>query len=143
MRGLNYPTGINVQEGVQHLQMLGDKYFMALTPGAVAVVDSLQAAGADVLDPAGRAWDWAGARWRCLEFRSAITGDDMCALSLRGAGGSLLVLGAAGTDDQEQLVAMYGNQLRADLVITPPGGSLAPSLVGTAQPPARCQASRP
>ncbi len=36
VRGLNYPTGINVQEGVQHLQMLGDKYFMALTPDVQA-----------------------------------------------------------------------------------------------------------
>ncbi|MBO0730244.1 MAG: hypothetical protein J2P57_13370, partial [Acidimicrobiaceae bacterium] len=32
VRGLNYPSGIDVQEGVQHLQMLGIKYFMALTP---------------------------------------------------------------------------------------------------------------
>jgi len=31
-RGLNYPSGPNVAQGIQHLQMLGVKYFMALTP---------------------------------------------------------------------------------------------------------------
>jgi phosphomannomutase len=32
VRGLNYPSGPDVQEGIQHLQMLGTKYFMADTP---------------------------------------------------------------------------------------------------------------
>ena len=32
VRGLDYPTGPNVAEGVEHLQMLGVKYFMAETP---------------------------------------------------------------------------------------------------------------
>ena len=31
-RGLDYPTGPNVAEGIEHLQMLGVKYFMAETP---------------------------------------------------------------------------------------------------------------
>ncbi|HVA75551.1 MAG TPA: phosphomannomutase/phosphoglucomutase [Acidimicrobiales bacterium] len=32
VRGLDYPAAPDVAEGVQHLQMLGVKYFMALTP---------------------------------------------------------------------------------------------------------------
>jgi phosphomannomutase len=32
VRGLDYPTAPDVAEGVQHLQMLGVKYFMALSP---------------------------------------------------------------------------------------------------------------
>jgi phosphomannomutase len=36
VRGLNYPTGPNVTEGVQHLQMLGVKYFMAVSPATQA-----------------------------------------------------------------------------------------------------------
>ncbi|MHB1535087.1 MAG: hypothetical protein ACYC1D_10895 [Acidimicrobiales bacterium] len=36
VRGLNYPAAPDVEEGVAHLQMLGVKYFMALTPGVQA-----------------------------------------------------------------------------------------------------------
>jgi phosphomannomutase len=32
VRGLNYPSAPDVIEGVEHMQMLGDKYFMAETP---------------------------------------------------------------------------------------------------------------
>ena len=40
VRGLNYPTAPNVAEGVQHLQMLGVKYFMAETPDIETAADS-------------------------------------------------------------------------------------------------------
>ncbi len=40
VRGLNYPSGPNVAEGVQHLQMLGVKYFMAVTPDVEAQADA-------------------------------------------------------------------------------------------------------
>ena len=39
VRGLNYPSGPDVNEGVQHLQMLGVKYFMAITPDIEAQAD--------------------------------------------------------------------------------------------------------
>jgi phosphomannomutase len=32
VRGLDYPSAADVAEGVQHMQMMGDKYFMAETP---------------------------------------------------------------------------------------------------------------
>ena len=40
VRGLDYPTGPDVAEGVQHLQMLGVKYFMAETPDIEAQADA-------------------------------------------------------------------------------------------------------
>jgi phosphomannomutase len=40
VRGLDYPTTANVAEGVQHLQMLGVKYFMAETPDIEAQADA-------------------------------------------------------------------------------------------------------
>ena len=40
VRGLNYPSGPNVEEGIQHLQMLGVKYFMAITPDVEAAADA-------------------------------------------------------------------------------------------------------
>ncbi len=40
VRGLDYPTAPNVAEGVQHMQMMGDKYFMAETPSIEAAADA-------------------------------------------------------------------------------------------------------
>jgi phosphomannomutase len=40
VRGLDYPSAPDVSEGVQHLQMLGVKYFMALTPDIEAQADA-------------------------------------------------------------------------------------------------------
>ena len=40
MVGLDYATAPDVALGVQHLQMLGDKYFMALTPDVEAQADA-------------------------------------------------------------------------------------------------------
>ena len=40
VRGLDYPSGPNVAEGVQHLQMLGVRYFMAETPSIEAAADA-------------------------------------------------------------------------------------------------------
>jgi hypothetical protein len=99
-----------------------------LAPGAAKVVDALQSAGADVLDPAGRAWTWGGAEWRCLDF-SASNGSPMCAVRVADRTGRLLILGDAGTADQEELCAMYASTLAADVVVTPPGGAVSPVLL--------------
>jgi phosphomannomutase len=40
VRSLDYPSAPDVAEGVQHLQMLGVKYFMALTPDVQAQADA-------------------------------------------------------------------------------------------------------
>ena len=40
VRGLNYPASPDVAEGVAHLQMLGVKYYMALTPDTQTQADA-------------------------------------------------------------------------------------------------------
>ena len=106
----------------------------SLTPGGNAVLNDLQQAGADIVEPGGRTWSWGGARWRCLDFEAQATGRSMCAITVADATGRVLVLGDAGTADQGELSAVYGLALRADLVITQPGGALSPLLLNTAQP---------
>lgn len=106
----------------------------ALNPGGANVVAALQAAGATAVDPAGRAWTLDGATWSCLGFLADATERAMCAVSVVDHSGRLLVLGDAGTDDQEQLCAMYGGSLRADVLVTEPGGSLSTALLGITRP---------
>ena len=105
-----------------------------LNPGGNNVVAALEATGADVLEPAGGTWSFGGAIWRCLGYVALATGRQMCALSVRDPTGRLLVLGDTGTADQENLCAVYGSALDADLVVTPPGGAISPVLLFTAQP---------
>lgn len=105
-----------------------------MNPGGVKVVAALQSAGAAAVDPSGRSWSWSGLRWRCLQFRAQATDRNMCALSVRGGGGSLLVLGDAGSADQEDLVSAYGSALAADVLVTEPGGALAPVLLAAVKP---------
>jgi beta-lactamase superfamily II metal-dependent hydrolase len=105
-----------------------------LTPGGNAVVSTLADAGANVLDADGAAWSFGGVTWRCLGFRALATSQAMCVLVIDDRGGRALVLGDTGTADQEELCAVYGSQLAADLVVTPPGGAVSPVLLATAQP---------
>ena len=105
-----------------------------MNPGGANVVAALQTAGAAMVDPAGRSWEWGGAIWRCLGFLSEATGRSMCAVSVIDRSGRLLVLGDAGSADQEQLCAMYGGGLRNDLLVTEPGGALSTALVAVARP---------
>lgn len=105
-----------------------------LTAGANDVVAALEDAGANVLDSDGGAWALGGATWRCLGFVALATAATMCALRVADPSGSALVLGGAGTADQEDLCAVYGTVLRADLLVTPPGGAVSPVLLATARP---------
>lgn len=101
----------------------------SLNPGGTKVVEALQAAGAVAVDPADRPWSWGGASWRCLPFRAQATDRAMCALAIHGAGAGVLILGDAGSADQEEIAAEYGRETSADLVVSEPGGSLAPALL--------------
>jgi beta-lactamase superfamily II metal-dependent hydrolase len=105
-----------------------------LSSGADGIVAALEGGGADVLDPDGGAWSFGGATWRCLGFIAIATAASMCALTIADRTGRVLILGGAGTADQEDLCAVYGSALRADLVVTPPGGAVSPVLLATARP---------
>jgi beta-lactamase superfamily II metal-dependent hydrolase len=105
-----------------------------LNPGGNAVVAALESAGANVLDAAGAGWSFGGATWRCLGFISLATARTMCVVTVGDPSGRVLVLGDAGTADQEDLCAVYGSALQSDLVVTPPGGAVSPVLLATARP---------
>jgi beta-lactamase superfamily II metal-dependent hydrolase len=105
-----------------------------LNPGANSIVAALESAGANVLDADGGGWSFGGATWRCLGFIAIATARTMCALSVADPSGRALILGDAGTADQEDLCAVYGSQLDADLVVTPPGGAVSPALLATVRP---------
>jgi beta-lactamase superfamily II metal-dependent hydrolase len=106
----------------------------ALTPGGNNIVGALETAGANVLEADSGAWSFGGASWRCFGFIALATGRRMCALSVDDATGRLLVLGDTGTADQEDLCAVYGSAIGADLVVTPPGGAISAVLLATARP---------
>jgi beta-lactamase superfamily II metal-dependent hydrolase len=105
-----------------------------LTPGANSIVAALETAGANVLDADGGGWSFGGAAWRCLGFIALATARTMCVLTVADPSGRALILGDAGTADQEDLCAVYGSQLDADLVVTPPGGAVSPVLLATIRP---------
>ena len=105
-----------------------------LNPGGNTIVAALESAGANVLEAAGGAWSFGGATWRCLGFIALATGRTMCALTVDDPSGRVLLLGDTGTADQENLCAVYGSALDADLIVTPPGGAISPVLLATAHP---------
>ena len=105
-----------------------------LNPGANTIIASLENAGANVLDASGGGWSFGGAMWRCLGFIALATARTMCVLTVDDPSGRVLVLGDAGTADQEDLCAVYGSQLNADLVVTPPGGAVSAVLLATVRP---------
>jgi beta-lactamase superfamily II metal-dependent hydrolase len=105
-----------------------------LTAGGDAVIAALASGGATVLDAGGAAWSFGGARWSCLGFTALATARAMCVLVIDDLSGRALILGDAGTADQEDLGAVYGSQLAADLVVAPPGGAVSPVLLATARP---------
>lgn len=115
----------------------------ALNPGGLRVVTALLGAGGTTVDPAARPWTWSGSVWRCLPFRAQAGDRKECAVSVRSATGTLLVLGGAGTGDQEELVAAYGPALGADVVVTEPGGALAMPLLAAVRPSAIIAPSAP
>jgi beta-lactamase superfamily II metal-dependent hydrolase len=106
----------------------------ALNPGGNTIVAGLESTGANVLDPGGRRWSFGGAEWQCLGFIALATARAMCVLAVHDNTGRLLVLGDAGTADQEDLCAVYPGVLGADLIVAPPGGAIAPLLLATARP---------
>jgi beta-lactamase superfamily II metal-dependent hydrolase len=106
----------------------------ALPPAAQTIVSALQTAGANVVETGGGAWRWGESTWRCLHFLTAATGRPMCALTVTDSSGSALLLGDAGAAEQDEISAAYAPLMRADVVVTPPGGAVAAALVSAAHP---------
>jgi len=108
---------------------------------ARSLVLSMRAAGAGItVAPLGVPWRWAGATWR---FLSLGVPDDSAAppvlpaavLQVSDGAAVALVLGDAAPPAQEELVAsMAPDELRSDLLVAPPGGLLAPTLVAAVAP---------
>jgi beta-lactamase superfamily II metal-dependent hydrolase len=107
-----------------------------MNPGANDIIAALETTGATVLEAGGDAWSYGGATWRCLGFIALATARATCALTVVDPTGRLLVLGDAGTADQEALCAVYGAALDAQLVVAPPGGAISPVLLATVGPDA-------
>jgi beta-lactamase superfamily II metal-dependent hydrolase len=129
------PTAVNGLSGLVGHYTIGTVVTPGgLSPGANTIVAALETAGANVLDAYGGGWSFGGALWRCLGFVALATARTMCVLTVNDPTGRLLVLGDAGTADQEDLCAVYGSQLDADLVVTPPGGALSAVLLATVRP---------
>ncbi|MFN2569827.1 MAG: ComEC/Rec2 family competence protein [Candidatus Dormibacteria bacterium] len=107
-----------------------------LPAGAPTILAGLHRSGATVEQLDGRSWAWRGVMWSCLTVgEDSSTSGQSCVLSVSSEDDRALLLGTASVTDQEQLAARHGaGELSAGLLVTPPGGALAPSLLGLVMP---------
>ncbi len=79
----------------------------------------------------GTTWSWGGTTWRLL---SASTPGAGCAVEITDAEGTALILGNLAVDVQDELAALQGTALHADLLVAPPSGSVTPALLDAVRP---------
>jgi len=79
----------------------------------------------------GTTWSWGGTTWRLL---SASTSGAACAVEITDPMGSALILGNLAVDAQDELAALQGTALHADLLVAPPSGSVTPALLDAVHP---------
>ena len=108
------------------------------TAGRAAVL-ALRDVGADVVTvPVGAPWRWDGAVWRCVGPAPPAdpTGPvaPVCALQVSDGAASALLLGDLPSPAQEELAGLEGSSLRSQLVVAPPNGLVAASLIDAAAP---------
>jgi competence protein ComEC len=112
-----------------------------LGPQARSLVLSMRAAGAGVTAaPLGVPWRWAGATWRFLAL--GVPDDSAAApilpaavLQVSDGAATALILGDAAPPAQEELVASLApGELRSELLVAPPAGLLASTLVAAVAP---------
>lgn len=104
-----------------------------LPAAARTALSTLAGAGTEVTAiQADTAWNWGGATWRLLPAPGAAR--PAAALQVEDPTGSALLVGALDTSAQEELAAIQGGSLRADLLVAPPGGAVVPSLLAAARP---------
>jgi competence protein ComEC len=80
---------------------------------------------------ADSSWTWGGATWRLLPAQGA---QPAAALHVIDPSGSVLLAGNLAAAAQEELAGLDAAALRADLLVAPPGGALAPGLVAAVRP---------
>jgi beta-lactamase superfamily II metal-dependent hydrolase len=129
------------QTAVAGLSSLASRYSVstvivpgALPPAAQTIIATLQTAGANVVETGGGAWRWGDSAWRCLHLLTAASGRPMCVVTVSDSSGTALLLGDAGSAEQDEMSATYAPLLRADVVVTPPGGAVSASLLAVVHP---------
>jgi competence protein ComEC len=128
------------RQGVGGLAGLGDRYHVdqaialdGLASAARTALSTLADHGTEVTTVAAdTAWTWGGATWRLLPAPAATP--PAAALRVEDPTGSALLLGNLDAATQEELEGIEPAALRADLLVAPPGGALAPALVAAVHP---------
>ncbi len=78
------------------------------------------------------AWTWGGATWWLLSPDGMSA--EGSALNVADNSGRALLLGNLPVVAQEELAALRGRQLAADLLVAPPAGTVAPALADAVRP---------
>jgi len=78
------------------------------------------------------AWTWGGATWRLVSAPG--TSQPAAALLVADPTGTALFLGNLDAAAQEELAGLDAGSLHADLLVTPPGGAVAPALLAAVHP---------
>jgi beta-lactamase superfamily II metal-dependent hydrolase len=99
------------------------------TPAAITMLTSYQSTGATVVDATGRSWTWHGLTWRSYPLD-----DGTSVISVASGSATALLLGSAGTDEQDDAIAGLGGTSRGGLIVTPPGGALESGILETVRP---------
>jgi competence protein ComEC len=82
--------------------------------------------------PPGAAWSWGGATWNLLSTPGLA--QPAAALHVADASGSALMAGNLDAAAQEELAGLDAGSLRADLLVAPPSGAVAPALLAAVHP---------
>jgi competence protein ComEC len=99
-----------------------------LAGAARAALDGLRRTGGEVdLVPPDSGWTWGGAAWRLPSPDGTAQAGE--ALDVADPTGTVLILGALAVDAQEQLAALHGGGMPADLLVAPASGAVAPTLL--------------
>jgi competence protein ComEC len=128
------------RQGAGGLAALADRYHVdqaialdGFAAAARTALSTLADRGTRVTTVAADAsWTWGGATWRLLPAPAAR--QPAAALRVEDPTGSALLLGSLDAATQEELAGIEPTALRADLLVAPPGGALAPALVAAVHP---------
>jgi ComEC/Rec2-related protein len=121
---------IGALSGLQQHYEIGAAVAVAQrTAAATKTMVGFQVAGADVVDAQGASWSWHRVTWQSFDL-----GDGTAVVRISDGDAAALLLGTTGTNTQDDLLASRTNQLRADLLVAPPGGAVETSLLESVRP---------